>query len=660
MKAWVVGLLGWMNLCAGVAMASPKLPLGEQHQQGSPVQQNQPVVRQGPAQGGEPKPWARIKLREVRGDEWSLASIARIHKPKAIVLVTINTQCPVQALYLDKIKDLATTFMSDSTKPDIQVVGLSGVASDTPARLRAWAADNDFPFPIMKGGAAALMGTLGMERSPEFVVLDSELNPPLYTGAFDDQFTPHGIKEKADHNYLIDALTQHLAGKPVEVKETEAKGCKVEAKGERLPKGLTYAKDIAPILNKNCVPCHREGGIQENRSFESYDEVSAWTNNIKLQVGYGFMPPVGNDPSPERSPHGGWADDKSLSPADRLKILGWIEEGAEPGDERLLKAPPAAPAPGSWEIAKRLKPGEKLHIVRMTKPEKVKKSGEMDYVYVQVPTGLAEDKWIGAIEVHPGARKVVHHIEAHVSAGGAGAQPGFLETARKGAMLAQMYPKEKLTPGFISTVIKLNKLYGPESSEVGNYVPGEEVRIFPPGMGVPVKAGSEMTWEMHYTPDGQQEYEDQSEVALLFVDKPSRRVITNPMAQFPLAIPAGAQNFKVENTYTFPEDGDIVSLHPHAHKIGKSWRYVLKFPDGKEQTILSLPHYDYRNQPIFRPETPIRVPKGTVLTATVTYDNSKWNPFNPHSEPEKIYWGPQTNDEMANAWLGWSPLKEIP
>jgi hypothetical protein len=176
-----------------------------------------------------------------------------------------------------------------------------------------------------------------------------------------------------------------------------------------------------------------------------------------------------------------------------------------------------------------------------------------------------------------------------------------------------------------------------------------------PGMAKKVPAGSRLLLQMHYTPNGKATT-DQSEVGIIFAPEPPKhRILTHPLASIEFIarkdkIPANDGNYKMEVTYEFPKDAHIVSFMPHMHLRGKDFLYEVTYPDGKKETLLSLPRYDFNWQSSYRSEKPLAMPKGTKLRCVAHFDNSDKNPNNP--DPSKVvFWGEQTWEEMMIGWF---------
>jgi mono/diheme cytochrome c family protein len=158
----------------------------------------------------------------------------------------------------------------------------------------------------------------------------------------------------------------------------------------------TFTKDVAPILYQNCATCHRPNDIAP-MALLTYEQVRPWAASIREKVSSGEMPPWHSTDA-----HGTFSNDRRLSAADKDTILRWASNGAPQGNPKDLPPPPKF-ADG-WEI------GTPDLVLTMPKAFNVVDKGTINYQYFQIPTNFTEDKWIQAIEVRPGVRKVVHHI----------------------------------------------------------------------------------------------------------------------------------------------------------------------------------------------------------------------------------------------------------
>jgi hypothetical protein len=169
-------------------------------------------------------------------------------------------------------------------------------------------------------------------------------------------------------------------------------------------------------------------------------------------------------------------------------------------------------------------------------------------------------------------------------------------------------------------------------------------------MGLKVAAGSQLVFQMHYTPNGRAQ-RDRSSIGLIFCkEKPQYQVITLPVANPAFLIPAGADNLEVEQWFPFKEDARLLSFMPHMHLRGKDFRYDVIYPDGKTETLLSVPRYNFNWQSVYRLTTPKFIPKGSKLHCVAHFDNSTKNLNNPDAT-KNVTWGDQTWEEMMIGWV---------
>jgi hypothetical protein len=183
------------------------------------------------------------------------------------------------------------------------------------------------------------------------------------------------------------------------------------------------------------------------------------------------------------------------------------------------------------------------------------------------------------------------------------------------------------------------------AGSIGGYVPGNSTRVFPEGTAIRLAAGSSLVFQMHYTTIGEATT-DRTKVGLTFAKEPPKIPLTGTaLINGGLHIPAGAADHRVDAEMTINRDVMLWSMTPHTHVRGKKWLYEAVFPDGRRQTLLSVPNYDFEWQHEYQFAEPIKLPQGTKIHATAWYDNSKANKSNP--DPTKdVWWGDQTWEEM--------------
>jgi hypothetical protein len=384
------------------------------------------------------------------------------------------------------------------------------------------------------------------------------------------------------------------------------------------PTPPTFTKDVAPILQKHCLTCHRPGEAAPF-SMLTYEQTKPWAPTIKMVVTQKIMPPWFADPQ-----YGHFANERSLSADEIRTLVSWVNAGAQKGAAADMQ-PAKETFVDGWGIS------VPDVVLQLPKPFSVPASGVMDYQYVIVPTGFKEDKWVQMLEVRPTDRAVVHHIIAYLR------EPG-----------SNYFKDQKLGVFFIAPPPKVDGKTDasalPSDFLVG-YAPGQPAEILHPGEGKLIKAGSDIVFEVHYTPNGTAT-KDQTKLGLVFAKEvPKDRVLTLSASNGTFKIPPGDPDYKVDATFEVRKDVKLVGLHPHMHSRGKAFEYRLVFPDGRKETILSVPVYNWHWQLWYNLAEPIDLPQGSKIECTAHFDNSANNPENPDPTKEVI-WGQQNWDEM--------------
>ena len=382
--------------------------------------------------------------------------------------------------------------------------------------------------------------------------------------------------------------------------------------GEGTP---TFAKDVAPILYENCVSCHRPNHLAP-MSLITYDDTRPWARAVKAKVVAREMPPWGADSSVRA-----YRNDASLSESEIETIVAWVDGGAPKGEQADLPTVPHF-AEG-WSI------GEPDLIFTMLEPFEVPADGTVPYSYVTVPTNLQSDTWISAHEFRPGDRRVLHHVIAQVLEDDG--QPASAEV--------------KLRRDRSRTRAK--------GARIGGYVPNRLGTVYEEGVAVKLPAGADIEAQMHYTTIGEQATDQSSWGVVLAKTAASkrRRAGGGQVANLMFRIEPGNPSYEVRASRTIDEDLYLDNMMPHMHVRGRSAKYIVKFPDGREEVALWVPNYDFNWQLRYQLEKPIFMPSGSILEAVFTYDNSSNNRFNPDPAAE-VGWGDQTWEEMMLGYYG--------
>jgi peroxiredoxin len=521
---------------------------------------------------------------------------------KALVVVFVGTECPVANLYVPTLIDLHKEYAPQG----VQFLAINSNSQDSFTLVSAHTQERGVPFPVLKDFGHAAADAFGARRTPEAFVLDAG-RVIRYRGRIDDQYGVGVRHEKPTRRDLKEALDELLAGKPVTTPTTEAAGCLIGRAAAARVEGVTYAKHVAPILQARCQECHRPGEIAPF-SLLTYDSARGWADTIREVVREERMPPWYADPR-----HGQFENDRRLTRAESDTLLAWVAAGCPKGDDKDL--PPPARFPAGWTI------GTPDAVFRMAEEYRVPAAGVLDYQRFTVDPGFKDDVWVQSAECRPGNRAVVHHILVYVQLPG---QPTY---DRDGT-----------------------------AHTLAGWAPGDMPVRYPADTAKRVPAGAKLVFEVHYTPNGTPQT-DRSAVGIVFAKKPPERAVeTNVLANMLVRIPPRAADHEGRLVYVFRDDALILAFMPHMHLRGVSAKYVATYPDGRTETLLSVPDYDFNWQSIYRFKEPLKVPKGTRLTWTGKWDNSADNPRNPDPSKE-VRWGLQTWEEMQNGWMDFVRVK---
>ena len=545
-----------------------------------------------------------FSLKDTTGKTHSLAGYK---DKKAVVIVFLGTQCPINNAYLPVLAELHQKYVAKG----VQLLGINSNRHDTPERVAEHAKKHEVPFPILKDTGNVVADRLRAERTPEALIIAS--GKVVYRGRVDDRFGYRHRRDKPTSQELVAALDEILTGKPVSVAATEVEGCIIARAVETKKDGaVTFTKHVSRILQKHCQECHRPNQIGP-MPLLSYDDAVDWSGMIKEVVKSKRMPPWHADPK-----HGKFSNDRTLSSEDRENLLAWIDSGMARGESK--DAPEASKFADGWRIGK---PDMVFEMPREYEVPAKAERNSIKYQYFQVPTNFKEDMWVQAAEARPGNSKVVHHIIVYVRGPG-----GRADRA------------DGIGNGFLVP-----------------YAPGDMPTVYAEGAAKKVPKGATLIFQMHYTPVATKE-KDRSSVGLIFSKKPPQHEAkTRSIAQQLLLIPANAENHKVTSRTVLPKESLLLSLLPHMHLRGKSFEYVATYPDGKKEVLLRVPEYDFNWQTVYRLEKPLRLPAGTRIDCTAIFDNSSKNRNNPN--PGRIVlWGEQTWEEMMIGFVDYVVLPE--
>ena len=520
--------------------------------------------------------------------------VSRYANHDAIVLFAHEDSRDVRRAARD-LQKLVEQFNEDN----ISFFMIDSTGASNKSEMREVAADAKISLPILMDDTQLVAEELGITRATDVIIIVPKAQEVVYRGALNNRFAEGSRARRASEHYVADALDAILAGEEITGEQLASKGNAIEfAARDNHAESLSYASDIAPILEQRCVSCHMEGGIAPF-AMSSHQMIQGWSPMIREVIYTKRMPPgqIDND----------FVEDfhnvSFISIEESQKLVHWIDNGSQNKDG-IDPLAALRPKLVKWNY------GEP-DIVIPIPPQQIPSTGVQEYRNLQVPLNITEDIWVKAVEFVPGDPTVLHHIIAFAYG-----------------------------PNGINEFEILNQGIG-----LGAYAPGNSINTYPENSGFPLKAGGGLMLQMHYTVTGK-EAVDASEIGLYLWDEPpARQILGGSAADLDIYIPPFEADHEMIATKKFRKDAYLSMLGPHMHYRGYDANFKLVFPDGREQEILNVPNYQFNWQKVYDFKEPIFLPAGTEMVYRATFDNSAMNPFNPDPSAE-ITWGEQTWQEM--------------
>ena len=560
---------------------------------------------------------AVLRATDLQGRVFSLSDAPNV---AATGLVFISTQCPISGRYVPELNRISSE-LNHTGNNQVRLFAVISDPSVTRAAAVQYAKDYKFDFPILFDASGELSQQFSPKLTPEAIVLNrhGELE---YRGRIDDTFIDlRKQKPVAEHHDLVDALQAVAADKKLVVAQTQVVGCYFEAWNDKSKStAISYTRDIAPILNSNCVQCHRDGQVAPF-SLMTYDQAAHHAKQMARVTDEQLMPPWKAEPG-----YGHFLDERRLTDREVSLITQWAQAGAPQGDAADLPPSPTF-SDGGWTL------GEPDIVLQMPQAFTVPAAGRDVYRVFPIHIDIPEDRYVVGFEFKARATTVLHHALF------------FLDDTGRGRELAAKSNDGQ--PGYRS----FGGVGFPASGGLGGYAPGAMPYFLPDGVGRPLRKGSDLVLQIHYHPDGK-EHQDQSKLALYFAKKPIRKIsISFPVITRQIDIPAGDANYQRDVTVKVPTDVTLLGLTPHMHLIGKQMKVTAYPPDGSTVPLISIKDWDFRWQDQYRFAEPVHLPRGTVVKMQAIYNNSTSNPDNPSNPPQRVTYGEQTTNEMCICFL---------
>ena len=556
-----------------------------------------------------------LHFADLSGKRYDDTAIAQA---KATVFFFSANECPVAAQYAGRMQRFATKYQSQGVRCFI----VNSNMANTPAAWTNYIKSRKITLPAVKDTNAALADKLGAQTTPSAVVLDNT-GKIRYTGRIDDNADAQSVRRSE----LTEATEAILAGMPVKVARTRALGCRIwrdsEATIPNATAKVTYAKEVAPILNANCVVCHRAGDVGPF-ALENYAQARQWASAIKEYTARRVMPPW----KPIATQAEWFHDARTLTDSQIETLAIWADSGALAGNLKALPAAPKLHKAGDWPLGK---PDLVLAPVR---PFHLEAEGRDVYRNFTLPMDFKEDTYLSAMDFQPGNRRIVHHIIAYIDL--------------DGKTCARMDSRES-EPGWS---------VGGGGSGIDNddwgsaWAPGMAMRLYPKGIALKIPKGAKIVLQVHYHKSGLPEV-DNTKVALYRATVPTTQVLHTAEVGTPfIFIPANAKNHKVTASMTIPANVTVYEVLPHMHLLGQEMRVEAALPTGEKRDLIYVKNWEFNWQTAYKYKEPLKLPKGTKITVTSLYDNTAQNPFQPNNPPQPVRFGEQSTDEMCFAFIG--------
>jgi thiol-disulfide isomerase/thioredoxin len=545
------------------------------------------------AWAGEVEIGSEIKQLRFKDIRYLVRNLEDLPRSKAYVLVFTTTTCPLVQRYLPGLNRLEKEYREKA----VQFVGINVGPDDSIRDMAAQAVEHDVEYPFVKDHRGQCIAALGVKRTPEVVVLDAQ-RKLRYRGRIDDKYRIGGGRPAPTRHDLKEAIDSVLAGKNVEVPETPVDGClitRTELPDSKTP--VRFAEQVAPILRKHCTECHRLGTAAPF-SLVTYEDVAGKANTLAEVVRDERMPPWYG-----ASRQGEFVNRRGMTAKERETIQLWVKLGKQRGDDDKLPKMAAADD-NRWRI------GKPDLIVRAPEHE-LPADGIVDYKYVILPHLFTQDTWVQRVQILPDNPKVLHHCN----------------------MAYVKLPETFMMSNFITGT-----------------VPGGEPMALDDGVAIKVPRGSLLVLQVHYVTTGKKEKCRISVGVKYASGKVDKHLHFHLMVDNRFAIPPGAPAHRVAASRTLSCNAVGVGLFCHMHVRGRDMTFKAHYPDGKSETLLVIPNYNFDWQMAYRwAPGKKKLPKGTRLEAIAHYDNSAFNPFNPNPKAT-VRDGQQTFHEMMNGF----------
>ena len=519
-------------------------------------------------------------------DRGAFHQLSRYQHRTALVMMAYDSSCAEMKSMVESFEALGTSYKAQ---------GIDFVLLDAKDLNRDVARTLQLPLPLLQDDGQLVSDTLDIRRAGDVLVLNPQRLSIYYRGDISET--------------LLETLSAVVDGTQDDTTSVQTAGCTIDfpVRSQHRQVPPDYESEVAPIVIKNCLDCHVQGGVGPF-AMDSYIMLLGWSPMIREVLLNKRMPPMQVDPYVGHSPSA-----RGVSKQDLQTLIHWIDAGAPRGDGETDPLERHTPTASEWEL------GEPDYIVRG--PEhSIPSTGVLDYYYNDIELPFAEDKWVKAVQYRAGDPSVLHHLMTFVSE----PEEDFWGAERMSTSVSRRF--------------------------VAGYIPGKDnVYEFPEGVGTFIPAGYRLSMQFHYVTNGQSTV-DKTQLGLYFSDQP---LVTEQRVQAigtRFVLPPNTPELALQASHLLEENIVITGVRARMNYRGKKMRFVVEAPSGVSQQLLSVPAFNYGWQPHYLLDIPVFANAGSTLRVIGALDNSESNPTNPDPDLE-IRFGFNSWEEMFTGYF---------
>jgi hypothetical protein len=412
---------------------------------------------------------------------------------------------------------------------------------------------------------------------------------------------------------------------------------------------INFSEHIAPIIFKNCSPCHRLDGAGPFPLL-TYNDVVKHSKTIQFVTETRFMPPWPADPN-----YSHFIGEKVLTDDEIGLIKLWVKNGTKEGDKSKMPIAPFYTTGSSF--------GKPDLVVKMKKPIFIKGDNKDFFITVKLPFEIAKDTFVHFVEFVPGQKKLVHHMNGSIVK--------YDYDAKKDVFEGDSYANTEIYSN--PEVLKKIKIFNDNgtypliSPSVSNYLPGVDATVYPQDIGgFRLKRKNAFLYNIHYAPTAKDCYDD-SYFNIFYDDKPPvRNVMETQLGTLgisavipPLSVPPNTVKKFYSEAKIF-NDISLLTVNPHMHLLGKSFLAYAVTPTNDTIKLIKINNWDFRWQYFYTFKKMVKIPGGSTIHAEGVYDNTANNPNNPFTPARTVAernGSMRTTDEMFQFIISFLPYK---